>query len=937
MSEMIESKKYFIKDEELTSLEADKFSSKDIAKNIEMIIDNTKPPFAMAITGKSGIGKSSIINFVAENYSKDSENYNVQKINVWKQEKTLKDILDSDYESMLQNEKRLKEERDYLIDSITEQADSNNENNTSVESKHEEDTTKSRKNPFIKVVSKIAKAIFTILICFLITAIVFVIMEYLSNKDIYKANDIFFVENIYIIFKENIIMILIFTFGLSAIAYIINTLRLVNKKSKIENKKVATINNNVNNTEAVANNNDLNKVDNVEKTAVLETKKNILDLNKKNIIIVEDIDKLTASKMLSALEEIKHFNEYENCIFIVSFDEKVLARAIDVRNQVKLSANYRPLKFEKILDKIFQFKIYVPHIQSGSIKDYAVDMVQETIPSFIEEYCSIGELEKVIRNVLVYKNVTTPRHVKKLINNFINNKILISNRVQEGKIEQNIVDSKYFNLELAKISVLQSDFEEFYDMLFKDFDYLPALTQLYCLEQSELANVYDKINDDLKPYFSNRYRPLMNFLRQTKGINIENMPILMYYTKVKTEKMFKDKTVLSYVIGDEDITELRIQEVLELVKCLESKEDLKEFTANNFGKLLDKYELKASNKIYFETFSEIVDITYDYIDEPSYIRYLEIAANNYSCYPEQALEMFEKVKIEIPVNIMNVLLEKMQENISKENYDKSFEFLRDNSNAFYEEEGNISEYVQFLVNNISLASNPTEVITELDDNFTRIGKVYELNRNIKGLENLDYDVAYKFMAKCLDNGDLDRMVNVINSILSDEDSVESCLNIEEKMSNYTLVDVIECNVDDLMSVTNENQQTEESLEENTNSIENAQLLEGNYTLLKNLIEVCSAKQEYVEPTDAMKIVEKALGNTSDEAYILSVYKVLEKFDRMYFYEIRRDFNEVIYASFHTAKNDIIRKSALDCTRYFKNTRLFKTKLNKNEEKFYEAN
>ena len=90
-------KKYFIKDEELSSISEDKLSSKDVVKNITEIIDNTKPPFAVAVTGKSGIGKSSIINLVCENYDKKTDEYNVEKINIWKQEESLKTILDNSF------------------------------------------------------------------------------------------------------------------------------------------------------------------------------------------------------------------------------------------------------------------------------------------------------------------------------------------------------------------------------------------------------------------------------------------------------------------------------------------------------------------------------------------------------------------------------------------------------------------------------------------------------------------------------------------------------------------------------------------------------------------------------------------------------------------------------------------------------------------------
>ena len=86
MSEEMNLKKYFIKDEELSSINEDKLSSKDVVKNITEIIDTTKPPFAIAVTGRTGSGKSSLINLVAEKYNKNTDDYNVEKINVWKQE-----------------------------------------------------------------------------------------------------------------------------------------------------------------------------------------------------------------------------------------------------------------------------------------------------------------------------------------------------------------------------------------------------------------------------------------------------------------------------------------------------------------------------------------------------------------------------------------------------------------------------------------------------------------------------------------------------------------------------------------------------------------------------------------------------------------------------------------------------------------------------------
>ncbi|MBR2786016.1 MAG: hypothetical protein IKD76_00685 [Clostridia bacterium] len=1111
MDDKIKLKKYFVKDEEITSTEEDTLNASDVAENISLVIDSTKPPFAIAVTGQSGVGKSSAINMVSEMYETMPYEYNVEKINVWKEETSLKEILENkciaknqkastEYQGLYHQSSHSNEseENRYYAERNSESADENEEvvnenneyetpneytahnshNNYNEHSDHNENNSskeknkyneyannkyknKTKKHPILNKLFATIKLIFTFIACFILTTTIFIFMEYLQNADIYNENDIFFVENTYLNYRENIILILVFSLGLTAIAYIVNTLRITAKKFKEEKKlkemanekeesnskteiqksgvahttsvtnaketenseEITHTNNDAKNrsTTNIEDNDDIAEVivedilsddESIAEDNYIATDESYIAENgyitesnynageyAKNIIIVEDIDKLTLSKMLKTLEEIKYCTEYENCIFIVPFDEKVLAKAISARNQLKVSGNYRPLKFEKVIDKIFEFKVDMPHITNADIREYAISLARTETTNFTTEYCNIKAFEKVIRNILVYKNVTTPRHVKKLMNKFISNKILISQRLEKGNMDGVYAQNKNFDLQLAKLSVLQEDFKEFYNMLFERPDYLETLTQLYCMEPTELADAYNNIDNELRPFFTNKYKPLINFLLQTRNYKIENISTLMYLTKVRTEKIFKNKPILSYILGNEEISELRLPEILALVKEMETEEDVRQFANNNFEKLLENYERNASNKEYFTDFSEIVSNMNGAIDPEIYNNYLEIVANNYNYYPHEALQMFKNVENSIPAHIMNILIEKMKESISKDNYDETFEFLRENSDPFYEENGNVSVYVQFLVDYIRLASNPTDVIVELDENFTRIGKVYELNRNIKGLTNLDYSVAYKFLAKCLDNGDLDRLVTVINNILSDANSVEDCLNIEERMDNYDLIDVVECDVDDIVSVENansriadtnkskntepanssENQNTElanssesqntkpadssealnsdqeenaetknmeqdkqttssEELEELTAStIENAKLLDGNYTLLRNLIEICAIKQENVNPADAMKLIEKALSKVEDEKYILEVYELLNKFDRMYFYEIRRAYNEVIYASFHTAKNDKIRKTSLACTRYFKNTRLFLTKLTDKEKAFYNKN
>ena len=54
-----------------------------------------------------------------------------------------------------------------------------------------------------------------------------------------------------------------------------------------------------------------------------------------------------------------------------------------------------------------------------NLKQYAVDLVNNEIPDFTNEFCEIGIFEKVIKKVLIHRGVDTPRQVKRIINKFI--------------------------------------------------------------------------------------------------------------------------------------------------------------------------------------------------------------------------------------------------------------------------------------------------------------------------------------------------------------------------------------------------------------------------------------------------------------------------------------------------------------------------------------
>lgn len=1233
-------KKYFLKDSELISIDDDRFNQKDVVDNLRLIIENTNPPYNIALIGKWGIGKSSIVNLLLDKYRKDSDNYIVQEINAWKYEKeSLKNVF------LKQLWQGISGEKVKTFETIKKiYRDIINQDET------EDD---SRFKNMMKTFCKISFGIS------LVSIVAFIIYKAVQLNGFGDG----FWREWFLGYCKNIGKVLIFPLILSFVTVTLSEfIKRYDKKIEVKIPIETT--------------------DDYETFLEDTINKKIGQNKKKKIVtVIDDLDRLSIDKIVEALDAIKAFVGFENCIFIVPFDDSILKKALDQNRTIKLDGNHQMVESELILDKLFQYKIYIPPLLDFDIKEYAVNLVQENIPDFIEEYCTMNRLESVIRKVLIHKNVTTPRQVKKLINTFVNNKILMTNRSKNGKIEKNLLDSEESDLQLAKISVLQADFNDFYDVLFRNFNYIKRIVDLH-----ETSKKINEIDEDLQIFFEQKgneenikaeikseYEPLINFLKQTEKYQVNNIAPFMYLIQdeisIKTgdennrrivsameskntktvRKMIEEndnmidsimyeldnaedtdllngiitiinsfdvikeenKTIiaenlsekiynLDYTKEEINILELNINNVFSILKLankkeyinklldkymdcakentdldknieiinkyLEEKDNLesnikgnfKEFickvienntekinifiekvnikeqtifveyfgnqlfntlckymdTSNDFSeKILTKYEeyfkeldkvdkvldsiddiivlfkytkllerlnrlftkelcnnidvnkgteianiittsksqdkvnaLDILNKINFEINDEnsedidqylndnleqekaqeliknilikykdniqyiketLTNITetifknekYDeifkdiviYLDEnildtifekltelsafntskeysrekqifkylcikenASYItkfiedtiikkyksyssyktyfnytyevviyakeyisddkleEYLKTVISAYNNYPERAILPFKLLKDEIPDNIMKLLIPKLNEHLNTSTYEDSFSILRNNRKFFCGENDNLTEYVQFLVDNIKLANSPNIVIDALDEHFSYISKIYELNRNIKDLEGFNYDKAFKFIGKSFDNKNLETVTDDINRILSDKGTIQDCLNIESKMKKYTLNDVINQNYNNLDNISNN-------------------------VLLNNMIELCTIKQNDIKSATVLKFIEKALQNIDDVEYITSIDQLLGKFERMYFSENKKELNEILYNCYHMTTSNVIKISMMRRAQYFKITRMFRNKMIDEEKEFYNDN
>ena len=364
-----ERKKYFLKDSYLLSIDDDKFNQSVIIKNLRMLIENSEPPFNIALIGKWGLGKSSIINLLLDKYKNSKNNdYIIGEINAWKYEKEtmgkvfLKQLLQGVKNEKIKTFEVIKREFSNII-------------------KSDLDTHKTSKD-----INNLQITIYKVFGC------VFVFSAF--SFEIYKIIQAFVLNintgtwtfwfNTFLSYCKNVVTVLLFPI-IIALGKI-----LIDEFYRKDSKKIEL-------------NFPIETVDDYEifLDEAIQEKLNI-NKNLKIITVIDDLDRLSMDKIVEALDAIKAFVGFKRCIFIVPFDDSILKKALEKGRISVLDETQHVIQSELILDKLFQYKIYIPPLLDFDIKKYAVEVVETNIPDFITEYCKMDNFEKIIRKVLVH-------------------------------------------------------------------------------------------------------------------------------------------------------------------------------------------------------------------------------------------------------------------------------------------------------------------------------------------------------------------------------------------------------------------------------------------------------------------------------------------------------------------------------------------------------
>lgn len=441
----IEKGKYFVSDQSINSVDEDFFGHNDFALTIENIIKTQPIPHNIAIVGEWGLGKSSILELVKSRMNGktfDGKKYHIIEINAWKYEREIfqRVFLKRSWIALGGTEEDHLEKLTKILSQSVVKESCEEQSEPCETKKNLRQKLKEWIKKLSSLVAKLCEEILVIYLVIVFFAMLSAVILCLFNKELIKNQILYvFLENIYKISFMSIISTAVLNFI---------------ESYKTKESRTFTITTPVKSAD---------EYEALLKERLPENGKDVL------IAIIDDIDRLNPKKMLEALDALKAFSDFKKCIFIVPFDDHKIKKAY---KEAK-SSDDEFMACDLMLDKLFQYKIDLPPLVKQDLIPYARKLVDSKAPDLRDAINEVSPryFEDTILPILVPTHIKTPRKLKKIINCFATNYLLIKSRSDEDMSGINTklkltVDSVMIQT-IAFLSVLQSEFSVVYEKLLK--------------------------------------------------------------------------------------------------------------------------------------------------------------------------------------------------------------------------------------------------------------------------------------------------------------------------------------------------------------------------------------------------------------------------------------------------------------------------------------
>lgn len=233
---------------------------------------------------------------------------------------------------------------------------------------------------------------------------------------------------------------------------------------------------------------------------------------KRLVVFVDELDRCSASEVVTTLDTIRTFLGIDRCIFIVAADQNVLEEALTRAAKQETPADDANPYYSTgsaYLDKVFQYQISLPPLLTQGVSKYATSLIENRQGLWAEinrEY---------VLSVLIPTHVTSPRRVKHLLNTFA-----LTYRLAQVRYKADLLigDPSTNAASIARLVCLKVEFPLFARHLEVDAN-LPALVlQLMRDRNAELpAGTSDRSAELAKSYALESVAPSTVLVDDTDG------------------------------------------------------------------------------------------------------------------------------------------------------------------------------------------------------------------------------------------------------------------------------------------------------------------------------------------------------------------------------------------------------------------------------------
>lgn len=216
---------------------------------------------------------------------------------------------------------------------------------------------------------------------------------------------------------------------------------------------------------------------------------------KRLVVFVDELDRCSASEVVTTLDTIRTFLGIDRCVFIVAADQNVLEGALTRAAKQETPADDANPYYSTgsaYLDKVFQYQLSLPPLLTQSVSRYATSLVES------REGLWAGINREYVLSVLIPTHVASPRRVKHLLNTFALTYRLTQERYKADLLAE---DPRTNAAAIARLVCLRVEFPLFARHLEVDAN-LPALVlQLMRDGTAELpAGTSDRSTELAKSY-----------------------------------------------------------------------------------------------------------------------------------------------------------------------------------------------------------------------------------------------------------------------------------------------------------------------------------------------------------------------------------------------------------------------------------------------------